>query len=57
MNYYAFMFMLRRTQIVQYNCRVLKINNGEVQDLIKAEMLYLEYKLFMGEGFLAALMT
>ena len=42
---------------MQYNCRVLKINNGEVQDLIKAEMLYLEYKLFMGEGFLAALMT
>lgn len=58
MSYYAFMFILSRAQIVQYNYRLQKINSGGVQDLIKADVnLYLEYKLSRGEGFLAALKT
>lgn len=58
MNYYTSMFILSRTQIVQYGYKVQKINSGGVQDLIKADInLYLEYKLFRGEGILAAFRT
>lgn len=39
--------------MVQYNYRVQKINSGEVEDLIKAD-INLEYELFSGEGVLEA---
>lgn len=43
---------------MQYGYKVQKINSGGVQDLIKADInLYLEYKLFRGEGILAAFRT
>lgn len=55
MNYYTFMFILSRTQIVQNNYRVENRNTIctiWVQDLINMDInLYLEYKLFGGRKF------